>query len=69
MIIAAQNDGFCGGQIEDMLLAVERKGVEYDYFIARARGDSHCSHLLPFMKGTPAIMAKADEFLEKIASN
>ena len=66
MIVAAQNDSFCGGQIEDMLVALENAGVKYDYFIARARGDGHCSHLLPFMKGTPAIMAMVDEFLEKI---
>ncbi len=66
LLIAAQNDSFCGGQIEDMLGALRSAGVKHDYFIARARGDSHCSHLLPFMKGTPAIMAKVDEFLERI---
>ena len=59
---------FCGGQIEGMLQVLEENGVKHGSFIARARGDSHCSHLIPFMKGTPAIMEAVDKFLDEIRS-
>ena len=67
-LVAAQNDMFCGGQIEGMLQVLEENGIKHGSFIARARGDSHCSHLIPFMKGTPAIMEAVDKFLDEIRS-
>ena len=65
-IIAGERDMFCGGQEREMAAALERAGVEYSMYVAREKGDAHCTHLYPFMRGTPKIFAAADEFLENI---
>ncbi len=66
-IVAAENDMFCGGQERDMVNALEAAGVDCRLFTAAEKGDAHCTHLFPFMPGTPKIMAFADGFLSDVS--
>ncbi|HOB64821.1 MAG: alpha/beta hydrolase [Clostridiales bacterium] len=65
-ISAAERDSFCGGQVEAMKEKLEACGVKAQTYIASMKGDSHCSHLLPFMKGSKANMEAVLKYLEGI---
>lgn len=67
--VVAQNDSFCGGQLEGFNSALDKCGIKHGEFTARARGDSHCSHLLPFKRGTPATLEAVDRFLDGIKND
>ena len=65
-IVVAEKDSFCGGQFEKIITALSESKVKYGFYVAKEKGDGHCTHLLPFKKGTPIIMAKVSEFLTSI---
>ncbi|MCL2630896.1 MAG: alpha/beta hydrolase [Firmicutes bacterium] len=64
--IAAVNDGICGGQLDGAISAFEKAGISHDFYLMEEKGDGHCTHLLPFKKGTKPVMEKVIEFLESV---
>jgi acetyl esterase/lipase len=69
LAIAADHDSLCGGQIEAAEQAFKEAGVNYEIYIAKEKGDSHCTHLLPYKKGTGAQLNKALRWLSRIIVN
>lgn len=65
-MVVGNKDMFCGGQEVAMIEALKNAGVPYYLYTAREKGDAHCTHLFPFMPGTPKILAFADEFLKSV---
>jgi len=65
-ISAALRDSFCGGQIDAMTEKLKASGVPYKTYLADQKGDSHCTHLLPFLKGSKPNMDAVIHFLEDI---
>lgn len=66
-MVVGKKDVFCGGQEGPMIEALKKAGVTYSVYMAEEKGDAHCTHLFPFMPGTPKIMAFADGFLKSVA--
>jgi acetyl esterase/lipase len=65
-ISAALHDSFCGGQIEAMTERLKANGVPFKTYLADQKGDSHCTHLLPFLKGSRSNMDAVLNYLESI---
>lgn len=65
-ISAAEHDGFCGGQIDGMTARLQENGVSVLNYVGSIKGDSHCSHLLPFKKGTKPNMDAVLKYLDGI---
>lgn len=65
-ISAAQNDSFCGGQIDAMSEKLKENGVPFFTYVADQKGDAHCTHLLPFLKGSKPNMDAVINYLDGI---
>jgi Esterase/lipase len=63
-LVAAENDSFCGGQIDGMLDKLKEKGVGVESYIANIEGDGHCTHLLPYKKARGRIWNASSNFLK-----
>lgn len=65
-MMAAEKDMFAGKQHEDMAAALEKAGVAYEVYVAGEKGDGHCTHLYPFLKGSALTVAAAEKFLGSV---
>lgn len=62
-LLAADRDSFCGGQVDGMADKLRENGIPYRLYRAQEKGDSHCTHLLPFLKGSKKEMAEVKKYL------
>ena len=67
-MMAAEKDMFAGKQHEDMAAALKNAGVPYSVYVAREKGDMHCTHLYPFKKGSALTINAAERFLNAVVS-
>lgn len=65
-IVAAEHDSFCGGQIDGILAKLKEFDIPAGEYRAAEKGDGHCTHLLPFKKGTKPCLDAVVKFFESV---
>ncbi|MBR1747125.1 MAG: alpha/beta hydrolase [Clostridia bacterium] len=65
-LLYSKSDSFCDGQGEILSEKLKRIGTDVTEYVATGKKDSHCFHLFPFHKTTPAVMSAAKDFLRSL---
>lgn len=65
-IVMATNDAFCGGQGELLEERLKQKGVAVNTYIADKYKETHCFHLLPYLKSTKECLEVVNKYLDGI---